>query len=216
LGLAARLGAVAAKHFAIDDRRRERFGILPDDRRRHMAVIGKTGMGKTTLLQHLLNSDIRAGRGVALLDPHGDLCDAVLAAVPRERTNDVILFDAADTTHPLSFNLLACPRPEQRALVASGIVSALKKLYGEFWGPRMEHILRNEAQRTEARRDLNWAYDRFACAYGPINKTTFGETSEGGVIRRMPNLVKFREDPDAILVMSLEVLPTIIACWSTK
>jgi DNA helicase HerA-like ATPase len=123
--------------------RRERFGILPDDRLRHMAIIGKTGMGKTTLLQQLLNSDIRAGRGVALLDPHGDLCDAVLAAIPRARTNDVILFDAADRLHPVSFNLLACPRPEQRTLVASGAISAFKKLYGEFWGPRMEHILRN-------------------------------------------------------------------------
>lgn len=123
--------------------RRERFGILPDDRRRHMAIVGKTGMGKTTLLQHLILSDIRAGRGVALLDPHGDLCESLLAAVPRGRTNDVVLFDAADASHPLSFNILHCPRPEQRPLIASGIVSAFKKLYGEFWGPRMEHILRN-------------------------------------------------------------------------
>lgn len=123
--------------------RRDRFGILPGDRRRHVAIVGKTGMGKTTLLQNLIVSDIRAGRGVALLDPHGDLCEAVLAAVPRARTNDVILFDAADTAHPLSFNIMHCPRPEQRPLVASGIVSAFKKLYGEFWGPRMEHILRN-------------------------------------------------------------------------
>ena len=123
--------------------RRQRFGILPDDRRRHVSIVGKTGMGKTTLLQHLILSDIRAGRGVALLDPHGDLCDALLAAVPKNRTNDVILFDAADAGHPVSFNLLHCPRPEQRPLVASGVISAFKKLYGEFWGPRMEHILRN-------------------------------------------------------------------------
>src|SRR5205807_3592152 len=61
-----------------------------------------------------------------------------------------------------------------------------------------------EAQRRDARRDLNWAYDRFVWSYGPINKTTFGETAEGRLVRRMPNLVKFREDPDAMLVMSLE------------
>lgn len=122
---------------------REQFGILPDDRRRHLAIVGKTGMGKTTLLQNMIRSDIHAHRGVALLDPHGDLFESVLAAVPRQRTNDVVVFDAADTTHPLSFNILHCPCPEQRPLVASGIVSAFKKLYGEFWGPRMEHILRN-------------------------------------------------------------------------
>src|SRR5207237_9622732 len=79
----------------------------------------------------------------ALLDPHGDLCEAVLASIPRARTNDVVLFDAADMAHPLSFNMLHCPRPELRPLVASGIVSAFKKLYGDFWGPRLEHILRN-------------------------------------------------------------------------
>src|SRR5207253_9320986 len=71
--------------------RRQRFGILPEDRRRHLAIVGKTGMGKTTLLQHLILSDIRAGRGVALLDPHGDMCESLLQAIPAHRTNDVIL-----------------------------------------------------------------------------------------------------------------------------
>lgn len=123
--------------------RSERFGILPDDRRRHIIIEGKTGMGKTTLLHHLIASDIAAGRGVALLDPHGDLCEAVLASVPSGRTNDVILFDAGDASYPLAFNILACGAGLSRPLVASSILSAFKKLYGEFWGPRMEHIFRN-------------------------------------------------------------------------
>jgi len=119
------------------------FGIRPDDRRRHMAIIGKTGMGKTTLLQQLIVSDMQAGRGLALIDPHGDLADAILEHVPKQRTNEVIVFDAGDREFPLAFNPLACSRTEQRPLVASGIVSAFKKLYGESWGPRLEHILRN-------------------------------------------------------------------------
>jgi hypothetical protein len=123
--------------------RREPCGILPDDRRRHVVVEGKTGMGKSTLLQNLIGSDIAAGRGVGLIDPHGDLCEAVLASVPARRTNDVILFDAGDATHPIAFNVLSCPDPALRPLLASGILSSFKKLYREFWGPRMEHILRN-------------------------------------------------------------------------
>ena len=123
--------------------RHEVFGIQPDDRRRHLAVIGKTGMGKTTLLEHLIASDIRAGRGVCLIDPHGDLADAILAAVPPARTNQTIVFDASDRDFPVSFNPLVCPDAGQRGLVASGIVSAFKRLCGESWGPRLEHNLRN-------------------------------------------------------------------------
>jgi hypothetical protein len=122
---------------------RRKFGILPDDRRRHVAVLGKTGMGKSTLLQNLIVSDIHADRGVGVIDPHGDLVDSLVARVPKHRTNDVILFDAGDRDSPLSFNLLACRNVEERSLVVSGIVSAFKKLYGDSWGPRMEHILRN-------------------------------------------------------------------------
>jgi hypothetical protein len=124
-------------------RQRERFGILPEDRLRHLAILGKTGMGKSTLLQSLLLSDIAAGRGVAIIDPHGDLAESLLPAIPKQRTNDVVLFDAGDLTHPLAFNPLACPEAARRPLVASGIVSAFKKLYGDSWGPRLEHILRN-------------------------------------------------------------------------
>ena len=78
----------------------EVFGIRDDDRRRHLAIIGKTGMGKTTLLQQLTVSDIHAGRGLALVDPHGDLVDAVLEHVPPQRTNEVIVFDAGDPQAP--------------------------------------------------------------------------------------------------------------------
>ncbi len=123
--------------------RRQVFGMRADDRRRHLAVIGKTGMGKTTLLYKLIASDIDAGRGLALLDPHGDLCDAVLASVPPRRTNHIVLFDVGDRAFPLAFNPLACKDPQQRPLVASGVVAAFKKLYGDSWGPRLEHILRN-------------------------------------------------------------------------
>ena len=123
--------------------RRSRFGIRPDDRRRHMYVIGKTGMGKSTLLENMLFSDIHAGKGVALIDPHGDLVDAVLRFVPPGRTNDIVLFDPADKDYPLSFNMLKCDIPDQRALVASGMMSVFKKLWPDVWSGRMEYILRN-------------------------------------------------------------------------
>ena len=123
--------------------RGERFAIQLDDRRRHVAVVGKTGMGKSTLLQNLIVSDIRAGRGVGLIDPHGDLAEAVLGLVPPPRTNEVILLDAGDTAFPVAFNPLACSDPMERPLVVSGVMSAFKKLYGDSWGPRLEHILRN-------------------------------------------------------------------------
>ena len=119
------------------------FGIRLEDRRRHLAVIGKTGMGKTTLLQRLIVSDIVAGRGLAVIDPHGDLAESILDCIPPRRTNEVIAFDAGDRDYPLSFNPLSCPDVNQRPLVASGIVSSFKKLYGDSWGPRLEHILRN-------------------------------------------------------------------------
>ena len=123
--------------------RRQVCGLLPEDRRRHLLIEGKTGVGKSTLLHRLIGSDIAAGRGVALIDPHGDLCDSIVSIVPSHRSNDVVLFDVADAGHPLAFNVLACPNKAHQALTASGIVAAFKKIWGEFFGPRMEHILRN-------------------------------------------------------------------------
>ena len=128
---------------AVFRNQRQVCGLLPDDRRRHVLIEGKTGMGKSTLLHRLIATDIAAGRGAGLIDPHGDLCEAILASVPSARSNDVVLFDIADTSYPLAFNILHCPRPEQRSLAVSGIIGAFKKIWGDFFGPRMEHILRN-------------------------------------------------------------------------
>ena len=123
--------------------RRLRFGIKTDDRRRHVYIIGKTGMGKSVLLQNMVQSDIQAGRGVAVIDPHGDLIDAILQWIPKRRMNDVVLFDPSDREYPLSFNVLECENPEQRADVVSGLMSVFTKLWPDVWSGRMEHILRN-------------------------------------------------------------------------
>ncbi len=123
--------------------RRTKFGILPDDRRRHMYIIGKTGMGKSTLLENMIFSDIHTGKGVGVIDPHGDLIEAVLRFIPANRTNDVILFDPADKDYPLSFNMLSANNPDQYTLVVSGLMSVFTKLWPDVWSGRMEHILRN-------------------------------------------------------------------------
>jgi len=121
----------------------EEFGIKQDDRRRHIYIVGKTGMGKSTLLENMIFSDIISKKGVAVIDPHGDLADAVLNFVPVSRTNDVILFDPSDREFPVSFNMLECKDPDHRHLVASGVLGVFKKIFADSWGPRLEHILRN-------------------------------------------------------------------------
>ncbi len=122
---------------------RTEFGIRPDDRRRHLYAIGKTGMGKSTLLENMIFSDVHSGKGIGVIDPHGDLIEAILRFLPASRSNDVILFDPADKDFPVSFNILDCPDPDQRPLVASGIMSVFTKLWPDVWSGRMEHILRN-------------------------------------------------------------------------
>ncbi len=123
--------------------RRTKFGIRLDDRRRHVYVIGKTGMGKSTILENMVYSDIMAGKGVGVIDPHGDLIEAILRFTPKERSNDVVLFEPADKDFPISFNMLEAPNPDQRSLVASGLMSVFTKLWPESFSGRMEHILRN-------------------------------------------------------------------------
>jgi hypothetical protein len=119
------------------------FWILPWDRRRHAYIIGKTGMGKSTLLENMIFDDICKGRGVAIVDPHGDLAETILSCIPKNRTNDVILFDPSDAKWPIAFNMLEQVTEELRPIVASGLVGVFKKIFGESWGPRLEYILRN-------------------------------------------------------------------------
>lgn len=119
------------------------FGILPQDLTRHAYILGRTGTGKTTLLERLFIEQVRAGHGVGLIDPHGDLATRVLEFVPRRRANDVLLFDPTDTERPVGFNVLACDSVAERPLVAAGVLASFRKTFKEFWGPRLEHVLRN-------------------------------------------------------------------------
>lgn len=123
-----------------DDRR---LAVLGNgDRRRHMYIVGKTGMGKTTLLQNMIVNDMREKRGLCLVDPHGDLAESLTGMIPSFRTNDVILFDAASRNCSVGFNPLHCPDSTRIDQVTSGVVSAFKKLH-DSWGPRLEDTLRN-------------------------------------------------------------------------
>ncbi len=122
---------------------RRAFGLYTDDRRRHVYVIGKTGVGKTTLLENMIIQDIKNGKGLALVDPHGDVAEKILDVIPPERTNDVVYFNPADVDFPVAFNPLESVDPQYKYLVASGLVSSLKKIWADSWGPRLEYILRN-------------------------------------------------------------------------
>lgn len=119
------------------------FWIWVDDRRRHMYVIWKTWMWKSTLLENMIIDDIRKWRGVAVIDPHGDLAEAVIWHIPKNRTNQVIIFDPSDAERPIAFNMLDNVKPEHRHLISSWVVWIFKKIFWDSWGPRLEHILRN-------------------------------------------------------------------------
>ena len=112
-----------------------------EERQRHVYIIGKSGSGKSTFLFNLVMGDIHAGEGVAVIDPHGDLAEDILDAIPRSRINEVCYLDAGETEHPVGFNPATRIAPERRALAASGIVSAFKHLWSDSWGPRLEHFL---------------------------------------------------------------------------
>lgn len=119
------------------------FGIKTDDRRRHLYAIGKTGMGKTNMLENLAIQDIRNGHGVCFVDPHGDTAEKLVSMIPPARINDVIYFNPADQDYPIAFNVLEEVPREFRPLVASGLIGVFQKLWADSWGPRLEYILRN-------------------------------------------------------------------------
>jgi hypothetical protein len=122
---------------------RKLVGLHPADRNAHIYVLGKTGTGKSTLLETLARQDLAHGGGFALLDPHGDLVERVLAAVLPDRRQSLIYMNVPDAARPLGFNPLETVPPEERALAASGLLDVFKKLWADSWGPRLEHILRN-------------------------------------------------------------------------
>lgn len=120
-----------------------RFGIRQRDRLFHMYAIGRTGTGKSTLLETLIRQDIAEGRGCALIDPHGDLAARLAAAVPPSRRGDLVYLNVPDMGQPYGYNPLRRVSAEKRSLAASGLLDALKKLWSDAWGVRMEHVLRN-------------------------------------------------------------------------
>lgn len=134
---------------------RQRFGLLPNDRLRHLWIIGKTGSGKSTLLANLIAQDLARGVGLGVLDPHGDLIETVLAHVPKNRTNDVLLFAPGDTDYPVSFNVFRRGGNVDRALLASELLSIFRKHWSSSWGPRLEHVLRNGILAVAERSDAN-------------------------------------------------------------
>ncbi len=132
-------------HFAQADFRNVQrvFGIKDDDRFSHVYVIGKTGTGKSTLLETMALQDVRRGAGLALIDPHGDLVERIARQIPEWRKQDVVYLNASDPRQPFGYNPLRHVREDRVALAASGFLEVFKKMWPDAWGVRMEHILRN-------------------------------------------------------------------------
>ncbi|HDQ16741.1 MAG TPA: DUF87 domain-containing protein [Candidatus Vogelbacteria bacterium] len=135
----------SVNYFAETDFRGKRkpFGIKSEDRNRHIYVIGKTGMGKSTLLENMIIQDIKNGAGVGFIDPHGKSAETMLSFVPPERVEDVVYFAPFDLGWPIAFNVMEDVGPEERHLVANGLMSTFKKIWPDVWSARMEYILGN-------------------------------------------------------------------------
>ena len=132
-------------YFAATDSRGKRtpFGIKAKDRGRHMYVIGKTGMGKSTLLENMAIQDIQNGEGMAFIDPHGSAVEKLLDFIPEHRMKDVVYFAPFDLDHPMAFNIMEDVGYDKRHLVTSGLMATFKKIWEDAWSARMEYILTN-------------------------------------------------------------------------
>ncbi len=122
---------------------KKKFGIRRDDRRRHFYIIGKTGMGKTALVENMAVQDIQNGEGIGFVDPHGEAAENLLSYVPENRINDVIYFNPANMERVIGFNVMEKVDQDYRYLVASGLMGVFKKIWPDVWSPRMEYILNN-------------------------------------------------------------------------
>lgn len=131
-------------YFAETDFRNDNrvFGIKRADRRLHTYIIGKTGVGKSTLIKNLVAQDIQNGHGVGVIDPHGQLIEDILNFCPSWRTNDIVYFDPSDD-YPIGFNILESVETQHRPLVASQVISVFRNIWQDSWGPRLEYILYN-------------------------------------------------------------------------
>ncbi len=152
------------------------FGISTTDQRQHIYIIGKTGSGKTTLLHNLILQHIALGHGVGLIDPHGDLAEELLHHIPPHRADHLVYFNPGDLEFPVGMNLLANVAPDSRHLVASGIVSALKGIWRDSWGPRLEYILYNAVSALLECRN--------ATLLG-VNRMLIDEKYRAGIIRQV-------------------------------
>ncbi|MDO8558324.1 MAG: type IV secretion system DNA-binding domain-containing protein [bacterium] len=119
------------------------FGIKTKDRRQHMYVVGKTGCGKSVMLKNIAVQDIQNGSGIAVVDPHGELVEEILASIPPHRINDVIYFNPADAEFPIGFNVLEVPDPKYKHVVASDLMGIFTKIWANVWSARMEYIMQN-------------------------------------------------------------------------
>ncbi|MFH0806734.1 MAG: type IV secretion system DNA-binding domain-containing protein [Candidatus Brennerbacteria bacterium] len=118
------------------------FGLKRVDRRRHLYIVGKSGVGKSKLLELLIRQDVAFGHGLCLMDPHGDVIEAILEFIPEERLEDVCIIDPSDSKYPISFNPLANVDPEFKHQLTQGLIEVMEKQFGANWTPRLEHVFR--------------------------------------------------------------------------